>query len=234
MPPSELAVLLDMNLEPNEKVRLSFASLASIVIDEKQLLLRNKGAWRKQGRIIYTPIGGAVSVSADLQKEFEQKFSVPGSDWERVPANGSIDMRVMVGREALAGALRWYTALDDSVRSPERELVEELVEEENLCTPEQLVGTTYRHANYFGELKRWQLPGKSSLTFHLYDVWNVNLPEPALDALLAEGSATVLLASADEITRGVWAGTIGSNALALTNCSEELRLPPKLSDFGTV
>ena len=41
------------------EIRISCASLASIKIDNKYLLLLNKRSY-KQGKMVYTPIGGAL------------------------------------------------------------------------------------------------------------------------------------------------------------------------------
>ena len=105
------------------KIRISCASLASIKIDDKYLLCINKGALAK-GISLYTPFGGAIEYKKgalnflnNLEVEFERKTP---------------DLRLKTDRSNLDLFEIWFGKKIDREVGIERELIEEMIDEENI------------------------------------------------------------------------------------------------------
>jgi hypothetical protein len=105
------------------EIRVSCASLASIMIDDKYLLLLNKRSYR-EGRVVYTPIGGALEY-LPKGKNFLDNL---GAKYERETP----DLRFKMDSENLELFKFWFEKGLDRERDVVRELTEEMVEEENI------------------------------------------------------------------------------------------------------
>lgn len=105
------------------EIRISCASLASIMIDNKYLLLLNKRSYR-EGRIVYTPIGGALEY-LPTGKAFLDNL---GARYERETP----DLRFKMDSENLEIFRFWFEKGIDREKNVVRELTEEMVEEENI------------------------------------------------------------------------------------------------------
>ena len=105
------------------KIRISCASLASIKIDDKYLLCLNKGSLAK-GISLYTPFGWAIEYNEsalkflnNLEVEFERKTP---------------DLRLKTDKNNLNLFEIWFGKGIDREVGIERELIEEMVDEENI------------------------------------------------------------------------------------------------------
>lgn len=105
------------------EIRISCASLASIMIDGKYLLLLNKRSY-KEGRMVYTPIGGALEY-LPKGKAFLDNL---GARYERETP----DLRFKMDSENLDLFNFWFSKGIDRERDVVRELTEEMVDEENI------------------------------------------------------------------------------------------------------
>ena len=105
------------------EIRISCASLASIMIDGKYLLLLNKRSY-KEGRMVYTPIGGALEY-LPKGKAFLDNL---GARYERETP----DLRFKMDSENLDLFKFWFEKGIDRERDVVRELTEEMIEEENI------------------------------------------------------------------------------------------------------
>lgn len=105
------------------EIRVSCASLASIMIDGKYLLLLNKRSY-KEGRMVYTPIGGALEY-LPKGKAFLDNL---GARYERETP----DLRLRIDSENLDLFKFWFEKGIDRERDVVRELKEEMIEEENI------------------------------------------------------------------------------------------------------
>lgn len=105
------------------EIRISCAALASIMIDGKYLLLLNKRSYR-EGRIVYTPIGGALEYLPS-GKAFLDNL---GARYERETP----DLRFKMDSENLELFKFWFEKGIDRERDIVRELTEEMIEEENI------------------------------------------------------------------------------------------------------
>ena len=105
------------------EIRISCASLASIMVDGKYLLLLNKRSY-KEGRMVYTPIGGALEY-LPKGKAFLDNL---GARYERETP----DLRFKMDSENIDLFKLWFEKGIDRERDVVRELTEEMIEEENI------------------------------------------------------------------------------------------------------
>lgn len=103
------------------KIRISCASLASIKIDGKFLLCLNK-SHLKNGLKVYTPFGGAIEYNDptylnELEVEFERE--------ER-------DLRLYLDKINYSKFIKWFKLKQGREFGIERELQEEMIEEEEI------------------------------------------------------------------------------------------------------
>ncbi len=105
------------------EIRISCASLASIMINGKYLLLLNKRSY-KEGRTVYTPIGGALEY---LPKGKTFLYNL-GAKYERETP----DLRFKMDSDNLDLFKSWFKKGIDRETSILRELTEEMIEEENI------------------------------------------------------------------------------------------------------
>ena len=105
------------------EIRVSCASLASIKIDDRYLLLLNKRSY-KSGRMVYTPIGGALEYLPNGKKFLDNL----GVKYERKTP----DLRFTMDDDNLDLFKFWFSKGIDRERDVIRELREEMIEEENI------------------------------------------------------------------------------------------------------
>ena len=105
------------------EIRISCASLSSITIDDKYLLLLNKRAY-KDGRMVYTPIGGALEYLPNGKKFLDNL----GAKYERETP----DLRFKIDSDNLDLFKFWFGKGIDRERDILRELKEEMIDEEDI------------------------------------------------------------------------------------------------------
>lgn len=109
----------------NDSIRISCAGLASIKINDKYLLIRNKSSY-KNGYVIYGPLGGALEYkpeALDFLNSIECQF-------ERTTP----DLRFVIDTDHLKEFDNWYYTTNDREKSCIREVIEELQDEEKLIS----------------------------------------------------------------------------------------------------
>lgn len=142
------------------KIRISCASLASIKIDGKYLLCLNKSALAK-GMQLYTPFGGAIEYNEsalgflnNLEVEFERKTP---------------DLRLKTDKSNLDLFEIWFSKKKDREVGIERELIEEMVDEENIFNELNKSDFT---STYFDTIKINQQRNEYD-SYHFFEIYNV-------------------------------------------------------------
>lgn len=142
------------------KIRISCASLASIKIDGKYLLCLNKSALAK-GMQLYTPFGGAIEYNEsalsflnNLEVEFERKTP---------------DLRLKTDKSNLDLFEIWFSKKNDREVGIERELIEEMVDEENIFNELNKNDFT---STYFDTIKINQQRNEYD-SYHFFEIYNV-------------------------------------------------------------
>lgn len=105
------------------KVRISCASLASIKIDNKYLILLNKSAY-KNGIMRYSAIGGALEYDTEGRKFLDNL----DAEYER----STPDLRLRIDESNLDIFEHWFYKKIGREIGIDRELIEELVDEEGI------------------------------------------------------------------------------------------------------
>lgn len=109
----------------NDSIRISCAGLASVKINDKYLLIRNKSSYKK-GYVIYGPLGGAL----EYKPEALEFLTSIGCQFERTTP----DLRFVISTEYLQDFDNWYYTTNDREKSCVREVIEELQDEEKLIS----------------------------------------------------------------------------------------------------
>lgn len=107
------------------KIRISCASLASIKINSKYLLLLNKRSL-KNGILTYTPIGGAL--------EYLPKGKIFLDNLEAEYERNTPDLRFKMDSSNLDLFDKWFLSKENRETDIVRELIEEMVDEEGIFT----------------------------------------------------------------------------------------------------
>jgi hypothetical protein len=107
--------------EEKQRIRVSCAGLASVKIGEKYLLVQNNSS-RKQGKIVYGPLGGALEYLPGAESFFKEL----DAEKER----STPDLRLFINLEDLDKFADWFYSGKDRETSSKREVYEELVLEE--------------------------------------------------------------------------------------------------------
>lgn len=172
-------------------LRVSCASFARV--QDKQgryLLLANKNR-RKQGKLILTPMGGAIEMTSAGRDTIKQELLISDTSFEK-----GNDLRfTMDGKNANALRL-WFLTRTGRETDPRRELREELVDELRIkqgeqeaavLTPNDLpdmwqIPTSF--AGYQTEVARTMRQNQEgALTLRLLEIHDVTLPESVLTKL---------------------------------------------------
>lgn len=146
------------------KIRISCASLASIKIDDKYLLCLNKGSLAK-GISLYTPFGGAIEYNKsalnflnNLEVELERKTP---------------DLRLKTDKSNLDLFEIWFGKKIDREVGIERELIEEMVDEENIF--DDLNNNDFT-STYIDTIKINQQRNEYD-SYHFFEIYNVEFSQ---------------------------------------------------------
>lgn len=152
------------------EIRISCASLASIMIDGKYLLLLNKRSY-KEGRMVYTPIGGALEY-LPKGKGFLDNL---GARYERETP----DLRFKMDSENLELFKFWFEKGIDRERDVVRELTEEMIEEENIF--DTLDSNDYEISYLKTETPVKEIKGLMNNFF--FEIYNVDFSEEKINEI---------------------------------------------------
>jgi hypothetical protein len=169
------------------EIRISCASLASIIIEDKYLLLRNKRSYKK-GEIVYSPIGGALEYSPE-GKSFLDNL---GAKYERETP----DLRLYIDLDNVNLFQYWFEKNIDRESNIDRELKEELVDEENIFN--SLETTDYKSTFLHLDIRN------VSNTKYFFEIWNVIFSKEKINHIknsLKDGK--IILATESEIKNGI-------------------------------
>lgn len=166
-------------------IRISCASLAQIKINDKYLLLLNKRRFDR-GELTYSPVGGGLEFNDNaisFLSKFTQKFE-----------KGN-DLRLFINRDSYNEFLQWFKSGKERESGIERELIEELVNEEHLFDSLRDLDfkSTYLRTGIF--------PYDEGC--RIFEIYNVKFTKEKEDYILENISNTHFkLFTLDEITSG--------------------------------
>lgn len=186
-----------------KKVRISCASLASISIDNKYLLCVNKSQF-KRGKKVYTPFGGAL--------EYDKK-AIPflknlNVDFERTTP----DLRLVINEDLVGLFDVWFTKQIDREVGINRELIEELVEEENIF--DDLTENDF--TSEYIKLDKVIYESKGVKSYMFFEIYSIIFNDDKVSQLL-KNSDKIRLISKEEILKSVTNDgiSIGSNSKSI-------------------
>ncbi len=191
------------------EVRISCASLASIKIDNKYLLLLNKRSY-KQGRIVYTPIGGALEYHPNGKKFLDNL----GVRYERETP----DLRFKMDSENLELFRYWFEKSIDRENDITRELIEEMVDEENIFKSLDIKDFTTKYIRTETPIK--EIDGVSNYFF--FEIYNVTFTGDKITEIkeyIKKNNDKIILVSDMEIKNGFTKDNIeiGDNTKSILN-----------------
>lgn len=191
------------------EIRISCASLASIKIDNKYLLLLNKRSY-KQGRIVYTPIGGALEYHPNGKKFLDNL----GARYERETP----DLRFKMDSENLELFRYWFEKSIDRENDITRELIEEMVDEENIFKSLDIKDFTTKYIRTETPIK--EIDGVSNYFF--FEIYNVTFTEDKITEIkeyIKKNNDKIILVSDMEIKNGFTKDNIeiGDNTKSILN-----------------
>ncbi|WP_028775438.1 hypothetical protein [Shimazuella kribbensis] len=180
------------------KIRISCAGFI-ILLDEdgRYCLLINKNQLNRHGKRILTPIGGLIAVSPK-GREFLRNIGAEGFE------KGD-DLRFQLPKIFCGRLKEWFSKRIDRELSPAREIEEELVEETEVLTMDDLVGMTLEFSGYGvqrGQSTRYS-ETNSIDTLRLAEMFTVKLSKEAMDKLAASNQGWVYFVTEGEIEAGV-------------------------------
>lgn len=178
--------------EYNEKIRISCAGLARIIIDNNYLLLLNKSSLKK-GEKVYTPIGGGIEFFKDV-KEYLDKIVLK---YERKTP----DLRLFMYKYNLLEFKKWFYKRTDRELYIGREIIEELVEETNILNSldkKDFIENylkTIEDIEYYNNIKNYRY----------FEIFDVSFNEEIVNKLIKslKKSEMLYLASKEEINKGI-------------------------------
>lgn len=191
------------------EIRISCASLASIKIDNKYLLLLNKRSY-KQGRIVYTPIGGALEYHPN-GKNFLDNL---GARYERETP----DLRFKMVSENLELFRYWFEKSIDRENDITRELIEEMVDEEKIFKSLDIKDFTTKYIRTETPIK--EIDGVSNYFF--FEIYNVTFTGDKITEIkeyIKKNNDKIILVSDMEIKNGFTKDNIeiGDNTKSILN-----------------
>ncbi len=181
-------------------IRVSCAGLASITIDDKYLLVQNKRS-RSKGIISYGPLGGALEYLPEAE-EFLLKL---GAEFERKTP----DLRFTISNGKLPEFLNWFDVTNDREKSCKREVIEELVIEENVLSNLEESDVTERKIDTIRD-KSERFDVISERVFEIFEVSFKKDIEEELKEIASKPNSTIGLFSKEEIIKG--GGQIATHA----------------------
>jgi hypothetical protein len=201
------------------EIRVSCASFVIIRNDKCEFALLVNKKSKQKGKIIYTPIGGAIQATNDGKNELKKLLGIDDSAFERKDN----DLRFKMSGAYANICLDWFLNTENREQDPRREVLEELVEEAKLLEVTDLEGMILVKVGYAFELEKQKDNDiNSPPTLRLFEVFDLQLSNEALNKLIqksTEKGSEIRFVTADEINNGRTTDDteIGTNARALIN-----------------
>ena len=174
-------------------IRISCASLASIVIDDKYLLCLNKSSLKK-GLKVYTPFGGALEY---YPKALDFLTNIDAGFERETP-----DLRFTMEEEDLELYKTWFKKQIDREVGISRELIEEFVDEEKILkslTPNDFKSTYLKlveDESYYNDI----------MNYRYFEIYNIDFNKIKLDeikSILSLDKSKLILVDKEEIGKGI-------------------------------
>ncbi len=208
-----------LSLSQFSRLRLSCAALVVLLRDRKgRFALTINNNRRLKGEFVLTPIGGALTVSPSGKEELKNLLGVKDLELE----NGS-DLRLTISGHQVQKFRHWFLKTKEREFCPQRELKEELVEELQLLTEEELETLTYQQVGYYTELAPTTRRGQEGkMTLRIAVIFELQMPAKILkrlEKITAKQDSALRFVSAEEILDGVTSNgdKIGTIARSLLN-----------------
>ncbi len=183
------------------EVRVSSASFI-IIQDEsgRYALLINKNR-AKKGDLLLAPIGGAIEGTAEGLQELQSILGIDSTAFEK-----GNDLRFKMPGAKANEYREWFLSGKGRENDPSREVVEELVDESNLLTNEELQTLECNPAGYNVELEETTRTGQEGqVTLRLLEIFRAELaPEiiGKLKDLASKPDSLIRFVSSEEIAAG--------------------------------
>lgn len=192
-------MITNINEYKEKEIRVSCASLASIIIDDKYLLCLNKTKFEK-GLLVYTPFGGAIEF---IDRQF--------LDLLHVTYEKGNDIRLYMQESRYTEFLKWFRSKKDREFGIERELIEEMVDEEHIFD-----GLSSSDFNSTFVKEEQQFADNSHRTYEIFNVEFVHSKVSEILEKLKDENTHMYLATKEEILSGVTKDgiKIGENTIA--------------------
>jgi hypothetical protein len=184
-----------------DSIRVSCAGLASINIDGKYLLVQNKRS-KSKGVIAYGPLGGALEY---LPSGLEFLNSL-GVEFERETP----DLRFSMDKDLLDIFVDWFYNNTDREKSSKRELIEELVIEENILNNLSESDMTETHIDTIRDRSGGRSGVVSERIFEIFEISFNKEIEEKLKEIATQPDSTIGLFSEEDIIEG--GGKIASHS----------------------
>lgn len=165
------------------ELRISSASFSRILdTDGRYALLINKNRVNK-GKLLLTPIGGAIEANADGIAELKNILNISEADFEK-----GNDLRFKIDGENANKYRKWFLSGKNRESDPVREFIEELTEEENILTKDDLKNVSASLAGYNTQFAKTSRVGKEGApTLRFLEIFDVIIDAEVL-AKLVENS----------------------------------------------
>ena len=205
------------------EVRVSSASFTRIKdLEGRHALLVNKNR-AKEGIIVLTPIGGAIEATPAGKEKLKNLLDIDDSAFEQ-----GHDLRFVMSGSRANEYREWFLSGEQRESDPSREVFEELIDEAELLTREELEGLQCARAGYATELAETNRTGQEGqITLRLLEVFDAELKPETLEKLLQlskNSDAVIRFVTEEEIRSGKTAdGTdIGTVTKSLLDIQESI------------
>ncbi len=197
-------MILTINEFKEQAIRISSSALGQIIIDGKYLLCLNKSSLNK-GNSIYTPLGGALEY---LPSGLEFLMSLDAKFERTTP-----DLRFHTHLFNLEKYRTWFNSRKDRETTIDRELVEELVEEENIFSS---LNNTDFNSTYKKTVEQIETSDHSN---RFFEIFSITFSTEKLNQLLEQIKTNdkLILVTKNEILKGIADNgiSIGKNSEAI-------------------
>lgn len=183
------------------EVRVSSASFV-VIQDEtgKYALLINKNR-AKKGDFLLSPIGGAIEATEGGLRELQNTLGIDATAFEK-----GNDLRFKMPGTKANEYREWFLKGDGRETDPSREVTEELVDESNLLSTEELQDLQCTKTGYNTEMEETTRAGQEGqVTLRLLEIFQANLGPQALNKLLelsSKSGSLVRFVTEEEIVSG--------------------------------
>ena len=173
-------------------IRISCASLARIIINDKFLLCVNKSSLKNKNIKVYTPFGGSL----EYTEEALDFLNGINSEFEK-----GKDLRLRISLSNLEIFKHWFQKKENREIGIDRELVEELVEEEKVFKNLSSVDFQSKYLKMVEDFARYN----DIDNYRFFEIYNIEFNDNKLEELLKvieDEKSNLRLVTKEEILNG--------------------------------